>query len=223
MMPRKKLPMAHLRTHQLYKDIFKGRHILLHRLHLDILLLRPSHQFGSGSAGLVYDDAHAVGTRANGFGPHERQRAQHSLGLEIEWLRRAEIDHIAAVGVMPYPLRGIHQKQLPIVLYTHQVAVICFAYILGGDKYRAPLFFKLPEMIPKLAPQDGINPGGRLVQEEQLRVVNQGGRQAETAQHTPRNISGQLSNGARTTLQISRLPSGVFPGTGSCHTAKRQS
>ena len=89
-------------------------------------------------------------------------------------------------------MRGIHQQQLPIVLYTHQVAVICFAYVLGGDKYRASLVFKFPEMIPKLAPQDGINPSGRLVQEEQLRVVNQRGRQAETPQHPPRNIAGQL-------------------------------
>src|SRR5450759_3069120 len=105
-MTRKKLPMAHLRTYQLHKDIFKGWHIHLNCLHLDILLLRPSHQFGDGSAGLVYDDAHAVGTRANGFGPHEGQRAQRSLGLEIEWLCRAEIDHIPSIGMMPYPLRG---------------------------------------------------------------------------------------------------------------------
>src|SRR5512145_3013805 len=71
MMPRKKLRMAHLRPHQLDKDIFKGRLILLHRLHLDILLLRPLHQFGGGGAGLVNDDAHAVESRANGFVPHE--------------------------------------------------------------------------------------------------------------------------------------------------------
>jgi hypothetical protein len=94
--------------------------------------------------------------------------------------------------MMPYPLRGIHEKQLPIVLYTHQVAVICFAYVLGGYKYRASLLFKFPEMIPKLPPQDRINPSSGLVQKEQLRVVNQSRRQAETSQHTSRNIASQL-------------------------------
>src|SRR5512140_3806163 len=67
MIPRKKLRIAYLRTHQLYKDIFKRRRILLYCLHLDILLLRPAHQFGSCGARLVDDDAHAVGTRADGF------------------------------------------------------------------------------------------------------------------------------------------------------------
>src|SRR5450759_3573902 len=94
--------------------------------------------------------------------------------------------------MMPYPLRGIHQKQLPIVLYTHQIAVICFAYVLGGDKYRASLVFKFPEMIPKLTSQDRVDPSGWLVQEEQLRIVNQSRRQAETTQHPTRDISGQL-------------------------------
>jgi hypothetical protein len=63
---------------------------------------------------------------------------------------------------------------------------------LGGNKYRASLLFKLPEMIPKLPPQDRINPSGGLVQKEQLRVVDQGSRQAETPEHASRNIASQL-------------------------------
>ena len=101
MMPRKKLPIAHPRAYKFYEDIFKGWRIFLHRLYLNILLLRPAHQFGNGSAGLIYNDAHAIGTRADGLGPHEGQRAQHGLCLEIEWLCRAEINHIAAVSMMP--------------------------------------------------------------------------------------------------------------------------
>src|SRR5512140_1708461 len=93
---------------------------------------------------------------------------------------------------MPYSLRGIHHQQFSVVLDTNQVAVIGLTYVLGGDKYRASLVFKLPEMIPKFTPQDGVNPSGRLVQEEQLRIVNQRCRQAEPAQHPSRNISGQL-------------------------------
>ena len=101
MMPRNGLPMIHLRTHQFHKDIFKGRHIILYRLHLDILLLRPAHQFGGGGAGLVDDDAHAVGACTDGLGPHERQRTQPCLGLKVEFLCSVEIDHIAAIGMMP--------------------------------------------------------------------------------------------------------------------------
>src|SRR5512143_2076760 len=112
MMPRKNLRMADLRPHQLDKNILKGWHILLHRLHLHILLLRPAHQFGGSSVGLINNDAHAVVTRAHSFIPHEGQCAQLNLGLVIEWLDRSEIDHIATIGMMPYPLRGIHQQQL---------------------------------------------------------------------------------------------------------------
>ena len=155
-------------------------------------MLRPVHQCRGGGAGLVNDDAHAVGICANGLGPHEGQCAQPGLGLEIERLGRAEVDHLAAVGVLPYPLRGVHQKQLPVVLHAHQIAVFRFADVLGGDEDRASLALEFPEVIPELVPQDGVNPGGRLVQEEHFRVVNQGGRQAETAQHPARDISGQL-------------------------------
>src|SRR5512133_3110196 len=91
MMPRKKSAIAPLWTHDLYTDIFKGRHPLLHRLHRNVLLLSPSHQVGGGGAGLAYDNAHTVGTGADRFGPHKGQRAQHSLGLEVERLCSAEI------------------------------------------------------------------------------------------------------------------------------------
>src|SRR5512135_3541277 len=65
MMPRKKLPMARLRAHEFHKDVFKRRHVLLHRLYLYVLLLCPTHQFGSVATGLTYDDPHAVGTGAD--------------------------------------------------------------------------------------------------------------------------------------------------------------
>src|SRR5450759_728582 len=47
-------------------------------------------------------------------------------------------------------------------------------------------------MVPKFVSQDWIDPRGRFVQEEQLRVVNQSRGEAETTQHPPRNISSQL-------------------------------
>src|SRR5512141_3306160 len=47
-------------------------------------------------------------------------------------------------------------------------------------------------MIPELASQDRINPSSGLVQEKQLRIMNQGGCQAETSKHPSRNIAGEL-------------------------------
>src|SRR5512135_3522034 len=86
MMPRKKLPMAHRRAHEFDKDVFKWRHILLHRLYLDVLPLCPSHELGGVAVGLVYDDTHAVRAGTDRLGTHKRQGAQYGLGLEIEWL-----------------------------------------------------------------------------------------------------------------------------------------
>jgi hypothetical protein len=65
-------------------------------------------------------------------------------------------------------------------------------------------------MIPKLASQDGINPSGRLVQEEQLRVVNQSGRQAETTQHPPEIFRASFErcsyNSTKVKASFRRLP-----------------
>ncbi len=69
-----------------------------------------------------------------------------------------------------------------------------FVHVMRGDQERDTLGRQLEEKIPQLATCHGINAGGRLVEEEHFRFVDQRTGQCETLLPTAGQRAGQLMN-----------------------------
>jgi len=52
-------------------------------------------------------------------------------------------------------------------------------HVVGGEDHRAPFALDPPHHVPQAAPGLGVQPGGGLVQEHQLRIVHQGQGQGQ--------------------------------------------
>jgi hypothetical protein len=66
------------------------------------------------------------------------------------------------------------------------------ATVLGRDEERPSFVLQLFEVIPELAAQYGINPGGRFIQEDQLGIMHQRRGQAQPPLHTTGYLACQL-------------------------------
>jgi hypothetical protein len=85
---------------------------------------------------------------------------------------QAHVDDLAAEDAAPQPERRIHRQDVPDPHNGHVVAVGRLAHDLCGDEQRAPLVAQLAKVFPASPAQHRVDPGGRLVGEQQPRVVH---------------------------------------------------
>src|SRR5690606_37668600 len=56
-------------------------------------------------------------------------------------------------------------------------------HVLSGEDDRAAVIAQLRECLPHRGPQDRVDPGGRLVQEEEFGAMDQGGCETQAPLH----------------------------------------
>ena len=87
--------------------------------------------------------------------------------------------------------RRIESQQLAAVHEGHPVAVLGFIHVMGGDEDRRALSRQFVDQVPELAAGHRVHAAGRLVEEQQLRPVEDGA--AERQALPP--AAGQLMGG----------------------------
>jgi hypothetical protein len=82
-------------------------------------------------------------------------------------------------------------------------AALRLIHVMRGDEHGQPLGRQLVNLLPKIAPRLRVHPGGRLVQQQQLRLVNQTRRQRQPLLPAAGKRAGQLpaAGGHRQALQ----------------------
>ena len=77
--------------------------------------------------------------------------------------------------------RSSFSDDLAVIDYGQAVAeTFCFVHVVSGEQDGATLFLEDTDDIPELAAALGIESGGRLVEKEDARIADQGGRDGET-------------------------------------------
>ena len=71
--------------------------------------------------------------------------------------------------------RAVHGQQLAIAHDPNPPTVFGFIHIVGGHQGGHTLRNHFVDQVPKCAPRRRIHPAGRLIQEEQTRLVYDGG------------------------------------------------
>src|ERR687886_2675979 len=101
----------------------------------------------------------------------------------VECMRGCDLDDVAAKRRAAELLRRRQRNESAAVQNRHAVAVLGFADDLGGYHERPTEITQAPELRPDLSAQDGIEAGGGLVHEQQLRVMHQRAGKLETTLH----------------------------------------
>ena len=92
----------------------------------------------------------------------------------------AELHHAGDAQVLDQAQRGAGGEQPAMVQDRQPVAQgLGLVHIVGGEDHRAPFALDPPHHVPQAAPGLGVQPGGGLVQEHQLRIVHQGQGQGQ--------------------------------------------
>src|SRR5262249_19474998 len=70
-------------------------------------------------------------------------------------------------------------------------APLGLVHVMGGHHERHPLGRELEKQVPQLAPRDGVDPGGGLVEEQDAGLVHQGGGEGQPLLPAPGELGGQ--------------------------------
>ncbi len=85
----------------------------------------------------------------------------------------------------------VEREEAPFVQQRNARAAFCFVEIRRRHENRDALREKLGEQLPELAPRNGIDAGGRLVQQDDPRLVHERARERELLLHAPRQLLGK--------------------------------
>src|SRR5208283_2025534 len=97
----------------------------------------------------------------------------------------------------------IHQQQ--------PVAALGLIEISGRDQHSYPLEDQRVKDAPKLAARDGIDPGSGLIEQQQLRRVDQGTGNAKLAFHTAGEQAGQTVSKPAHTRSLEQMIFSLLP------------
>ena len=74
---------------------------------------------------------------------------------------------------------SIVRQQLAPVHKANPVAVLGFIHVMSGDENGRPLRGELVNQVPELTPRHRVDAAGRLIQEQERRLVDQGAAQRQ--------------------------------------------
>ena len=115
----------------------------------------------------------ALGDRRDGLG-----RRGHLTAVG-----HGELDHVPTDLVLQL-LGGAGRDDLAVVDNHDRVRqFVRFLEVLRGQQQRGAAGDQRPDDIPHAQPRPRVEPGGRLVQEQHLRLADQAGRQVQAALH----------------------------------------
>ena len=87
-------------------------------------------------------------------------------------------------------LRRVEGDQLPLGQQRDPVAVLRLGDVLGGDQQGPALVAHGAQLVPDGAPQQRVDAGRRLVDEQDLGVVDDGTGQLQAPLHPARQVAG---------------------------------
>ena len=106
-----------------------------------------------------------------------------------------DIEDFAAESLAPEAVGGVNCDQTPFGQDPDPVAIGGFADVLGGDEQGAALIAELAEVVPNLLPENRIDACGRLIEEQQVGIVDQRCRQGEATLHSARRVPQKAGPG----------------------------
>ena len=103
-----------------------------------------------------------------------------------------DLDHASAHRPHPQFVGGADRTDPPVRQDADDVAQSGLLDELGGDHEGLARRRDLTEVVPEAGAQDGVDAGRRLVEQQDLRIVHEGGGQPETTLHPARGLADQL-------------------------------
>ena len=89
-------------------------------------------------------------------------------------------------------LHGAGGEQVAVGNVSQPMAALRFIHVVRGDEKRQPLGGELMDLLPEIAARFGIDAGGRLVEQQQFRPMNEAGRQREPLLPAAGKLAGEL-------------------------------
>ena len=104
------------------------------------------------------------------------------------------LDHLAGEAAAQ-PVWRVEREQASLVQQRDTVAALGLVEVRRADENRDALLEKLGEQLPELAPRDRIDAGGRLVEQDDARLVDERARQRQLLLHPAGQPVGQARRG----------------------------
>ncbi len=109
----------------------------------------------------------------------------HTAPLVVPDLaRRLHDQQVPAHGLSPQLIWGSDGRQTSLHDQRHHVALLRLADVLRGDQHRPAGIAQPARFLPDTSSQKGIQPGGGLVEEQQVRIVDHGRGELEASLHS---------------------------------------
>ncbi|HEY6580779.1 MAG TPA: hypothetical protein VIZ60_06550 [Rubrobacter sp.] len=94
----------------------------------------------------------------------------------LPFLGAVPLHHETGLALLDDVGRGVRGDDAAVSQYRDTVAKNRLVHQVGADEQRRPTLGELPEGLPKPAPELRVHRGRRLVQEDYLRIVDEGAR-----------------------------------------------
>ena len=125
----------------------------------------------------------------------EQDRAAHARMVAQQVARgacRLDLHHQhLAVQRTLQPLRRVERQQLALVQQRDAIEALGFVHVGRADDHGDALRHHVVHDQPQVAARDRVDAKGRLVEQQDLRLVDQRTRQAELLLHAARQLAGQ--------------------------------
>src|SRR4030095_15431737 len=102
-------------------------------------------------------------------------------------------------------------EQSPVGDVRETVAAFSLVHVMGCDEKRQAFGGQLVDLLPKLAARLRVHAGSRLVEQQQLRLMNQAGRQGQALLPTTRELPRELLPPLRKTETLEAALYGLTP------------
>ena len=117
-----------------------------------------------------------------------RHVGQH---LGVDGALRPDLQDLAAERLLAQLVGSVVRHELAVGDERDAVAVLGLGHVLGRDQQRASLVAQPAQLVPDGFAQDRIDPGGRLVDEQHLRAVDERAGELEPSLHATGQVARQ--------------------------------
>ena len=138
-------------------------------------------------------------------------------GGRVQFVLAGELEADVAAGDPALELAGgALGHEPPAVEYRDPVReLVRLVQVLRGEEDRDSAGHEVPDDLPHRAAAARVEPGGRLVEEDQAGAADQGHRQVEPAPHAPGVGGGRLARRAGEVETVEQLGGAAPPGAAS--------